>query len=72
MSTGTAASLSAGNTTPATTLPEHIAFVAPTFTTAAYNNALYVFYRINENVPHGVLQKRTCDSFRLIFRRYFG
>ncbi len=35
-------------------LSEHIAFVAPTFTTAAYNDRFYVFYRQEENVPHNV------------------
>ena len=35
-------------------LSEHMAFVAPTFTTAAYNDRFYVFYRQEENVPHNV------------------
>jgi hypothetical protein len=49
--------LSLGNTTSITTqtrLPEKIAYVAPTFTTAAYNNKFYVFYKLEENVPHGI------------------
>lgn len=77
----TTASLSAGNTTLTTTLPEHIAFVAPTFTTAAYNDAFYVFYRLNENVPYGVnvttnislLTSRVVDvPPRLIKNAYLG
>jgi len=49
----TATSSAVGNPT-ATTLQERIAFVVPTFTTAAYNDKFYVFYRLNENVPHDV------------------
>jgi len=37
-----------------TILPEQIAYVAPTFTTAAYNAKFYVFYRLEENIPHKV------------------
>src|SRR5689334_12763623 len=32
------------------TTAEHIAFIAPTFTTAAYNNKFYNFYRLEKNV----------------------
>jgi N,N-dimethylformamidase beta subunit-like protein len=32
--------------------PERIAYVAPTFTIAAYNNRFYIFYKLEENVPH--------------------
>ena len=32
--------------------PERIAYVAPTFTIAAYNNKFYIFYKLAENVPH--------------------
>lgn len=46
--------LSLGNATMTTQpmLPERIAYVAPTFTTAAYNNRFYIFYKLEENVPH--------------------
>jgi hypothetical protein len=37
-----------------TILPEKIAYVAPTFTTAAYNDKFYVFYRLEEHIPHKV------------------
>jgi hypothetical protein len=41
-----------GNSTTAS--PERVAYVAPTFTTAAYNNRFYIFYKLEENVTHGV------------------
>jgi hypothetical protein len=37
-----------------TALPERIAYVAPTFTTAAYNAKFYVFYRLEAKIPHKV------------------
>jgi N,N-dimethylformamidase beta subunit-like, C-terminal len=37
------------NTSPI--LPERIAYVAPTFTIAAYNHRFYVFYRLEAKVP---------------------
>ncbi len=46
---------SLGNTTSIATQtmpPERIAYVAATFTTAAYNNKFYIFYKLEENVPH--------------------
>ena len=60
---------------------KRIAFVAPTFTTAAYNDKFYVFYRLKEIVPHGanvtknlnLLTSRVVDlPPRLIKNAYLG
>jgi hypothetical protein len=50
--TNSTTGLSLKNITSATnnTTAEHIAFIAPTFTTAAYNNKFYNFYRLEKNV----------------------
>ena len=81
ITTITTANTTASSTRSAATSIKRIAFVAPTFTTAAYNDKFYVFYRLKEIVPHGVnvtknlnlLTSRVIDlPPRLIKNAYLG